>query len=285
AQCLCSRIPTGTRDRNRYSHVHNYTSWHCVCLSPCTHWRIGGWAGLCRCVGPPDVRARGSRWERMPVMASTTYVQGREVDDHPAVTAEAERGRVLRITEVGEDILHRPCREVTEFGSQELRDLVDDMFATMLVAEGVGLAANQVDVDLQLFVYDLTTDAGVRHVGHVCNPVVEVLGEETEEVEEGCLSVPGPGADLFRPRGVRLSGVDIDGEPVEHRAHGYLARCFQHETDHLGGRLYLDLLSKRTRKRVLKDMASMRADVLDRRAELTAGYSKEPVEYPAQPFL
>jgi len=159
------------------------------------------------------------------------------------------------------------------------------MFATMLVAEGVGLAANQVDVDLQLFVYDLTTDAGVRHVGHVCNPVVEVLGEETEEVEEGCLSVPGPGADLFRPRGVRLTGVDIAGEPVEHRAHGYLARCFQHETDHLGGRLYLDLLSKRTRKRVLKDMASMRADVLDRRAELTAGYSKEPVEYPAQPFL
>lgn len=218
-------------------------------------------------------------------MASTTYVQGREVGDHPAVTAEAERGRVLRITEVGEDILHRPCREVTEFGSQELRDLVDDMFATMLVAEGVGLAANQVDVDLQLFVYDLTTDAGVRHVGHVCNPVVEVLGEETEEVEEGCLSVPGPGADLFRPRGVRLTGVDIEGEPVEHRAHGYLARCFQHETDHLGGRLYLDLLSKRTRKRVLKDMASMRADVLDRRAELTAGYSKEPVEYPAQPFL
>src|SRR5699024_2526846 len=124
-----------------------------------------------------------------------------------------------------------------------------------------------------------------RHVGHVCNPVVEVLGEETEEVEEGCLSVPGPGADLFRPRGVRLSGVVIDGEPVEHRAHGYLARCFQHRTDPLAAHPYRDLLSKRPRKRVLKDMAGMRADVLDRRAELTAGYSKEPVEYPAQPFL
>src|SRR5699024_8423087 len=168
--------------------------------------------------------------------------------DFPAIPSEAERGRVLRVTEVGEDVLHRPCRPVTEFGTDELRTLVDDMFATMLVAEGVGLAANQVDVDLQLFVYDLTTDDGVRYVGHVANPVIEVLGEETEEVEEGCLSVPGPGADLFRPLRVRLTGTDIEGAPIEREASGYLARCFQHETDHLNGRLYLDLLSKRTRK-------------------------------------
>lgn len=218
-------------------------------------------------------------------MASTTYVQGRAVADHPAVTAEAQRGRVLRVTEVGEEILHRPCRAVTEFGTPELRSLVDDMFATMLIAEGVGLAANQVDVDLRLFVYDLTTDAGIRHVGHVCNPVIEVLGEDTEEIEEGCLSVPGPGAELFRSRDVRLTGVDIEGRPVEHVAQGYLARCFQHETDHLSGHLYLDLLSKRIRKRLLKDMLALRADVLDRRAELTAGHGKEPVDYPAQPLV
>lgn len=218
-------------------------------------------------------------------MASTTYVQGRQVSDLPGVSPEAARGHALRVTEVGEDVLHQPCHEVTEFGTAELRTLVDDMFATMLVAEGVGLAANQVDVRLRLFVYDLTTDEGVRHVGHVANPVIEVLGTETEEIEEGCLSVPGPSADLFRPRDVRLSGVDIEGVPIEQHAHGYLARCLQHETDHLSGRLYLDLLSKRTRRRLLKDMADQRADVLDRRAELTAGYSKHAVEYPAQPFL
>jgi len=218
-------------------------------------------------------------------MVSTTIVQGAEVTDFPTITPQAARGRVLRVTEVGEDVLHRPCRQVTEFGTEELRTLVDDMFATMLIAEGVGLAANQVDVDLRLFVYDLSTDDGVRYVGHVCNPVVEVLGEETEEVEEGCLSVPGPGTDLFRPLHVRLTGSDIDGNAISTEAHGYLARCFQHETDHLNGRLYLDLISKRTRKRLLKDMAALRPDVLDRRAELTAGHGKEPVAYPDQPFV
>ena len=218
-------------------------------------------------------------------MASTTIVQGAEVSDFPAIPPEAERGQVLRVTEVGEDVLHHPCRPVTEFGTEELRTLVDNMFATMLVAEGVGLAANQVGVDLRLFVYDLTTDDGVRYVGHVCNPVIEVLGEETEEVEEGCLSVPGPGADLFRPVHVRLTGTDIEGEAIDRRASGYLARCFQHETDHLNGRLYIDLISKRTRKRVLKDMVALRPEVLDRRAELTAGHSKESVAYPDQPFV
>ena len=218
-------------------------------------------------------------------MASTTYVQGRKVGDHPAITAAAARGRVLRITEVGEEILQRPCREVTDFGTEDLRTLIDDMFATMLIAEGVGLAANQVDVDLRVFVYDLTTDEGIRYVGHICNPEIEVLGEETEELEEGCLSVPGPGTELFRSSHVHLTGVDVDGEPIEHHAQGYLARCFQHETDHLDGHLYLDLLSKRTRKRLVKDMTAMRADVLDRRAQLTAGHGKEPVEYPAQPFV
>ncbi|WP_235912480.1 peptide deformylase [Ruania zhangjianzhongii] len=216
-------------------------------------------------------------------MASTTIVQGAEVADYPTIPAEADRGRVLRVTEVGEDVLHHPCRPVTEFGTEELRTLVDDMFATMLIAEGVGLAANQVGVDLKLFVYDLTTDDGVRYVGHVCNPVIEVLGEETEEIEEGCLSVPGPGVDLFRPLQVRLTGADIEGEPLSYAAEGYLARCFQHESDHLNGRLYIDLISKRSRKRVLKDMAELRPEVLDRRAELTTTHGKEPVAYPDQP--
>ncbi|UFU05071.1 peptide deformylase [Ruania halotolerans] len=210
---------------------------------------------------------------------STTIVQGSEIADYPEIPPQARRGRALRVTEIGEDVLHRRCRDVTDFGTDELTTLVDDMFATMLVAEGVGLAANQVDVDLRLFVYDLTDSDGVRYVGHVANPDVEVLDLETEENEEGCLSVPGPGADLFRALHVRLRGVDIAGAPVEMTAHGYLARCFQHETDHLNGRLYVDLLSKRVRKRVLRDMEDMREEVLDRRDEVSAVHGKEPAIY------
>lgn len=209
-----------------------------------------------------------------------TLVQGVEVADFPLIPPMAERGRVRRITEIGEPVLHRPCQEVREFGTQDLADLIDDMFTTMLVAEGVGLAANQVGVDLQVFVYDLTDGDGVRHVGHVLNPRLEVLSEETEEMTEGCLSVPGPGADLFRPYQVRLRGVDRDGRPLEHEASGYLARCFQHETGHLQGQLYVDLLAKRVRKRILAEMRDLRPEVLQRRTEVARHLGKEPAVYP-----
>ena len=77
-------------------------------------------------------------------------VQGRPVDAYPALPPEAERGSVRRVTVVGEEVLSRPCREVTEFGTPELSALIDDMFVTMYVADGAGLAANQVGVDLRL---------------------------------------------------------------------------------------------------------------------------------------
>src|SRR5687767_12102622 len=89
---------------------------------------------------------------RMPVMSQNrgsaadrlVFVQGRQVAEFPAFAPEAARGRALRITAVGEEVLHRPCQPVTEFGTEGLSQLVDDMFATMYVAEGAGLAANQV---------------------------------------------------------------------------------------------------------------------------------------------
>ncbi|WP_154793731.1 peptide deformylase [Occultella kanbiaonis] len=212
---------------------------------------------------------------------STTYLLGVPVENYPEVPPEAARGRALRITEVGEDVLHHPCRDVENFGSPELAGLIDDMFATMLVAEGVGLAANQVGEDLRVFVYDLTDSDEVRHVGHVANPVLTVLDGDTEEGEEGCLSVPGPGADLFRPVHVRVRGVDQHGEPVELEGWDYLARCFQHEVGHLHGQLYIDLLSKRVRKRVLRDMEDMRDEVLERRERISRAFAKEPAAYPA----
>lgn len=216
-----------------------------------------------------------------------TFVQGAETPDYPEVPPETTRGKALRVTEVGEEVLHRRNADVTEemFGSPELRTLVDDMFATMMLAEGVGLAANQVGVDLRLFVYDLPdSENDTRHVGHVCNPVVEVDPDGgTNEHEEGCLSVPGPGSELFRPSRVVVTGVDIEGTPLRLEGTGYFARCLQHETDHTNGRLYIDLLAKRERKRVLAEMLDLRDKVIKRRTKLTKEMGLEPVEYPAEP--
>ncbi|WP_156251132.1 peptide deformylase [Pseudactinotalea terrae] len=216
-----------------------------------------------------------------------TFVHGVEVSDYPEVPPETARGKALRVTEVGEEVLHRWNVDVTEemFGSDELRTLVDDMFATMMLAEGVGLAANQVGVDLRLFVYDLPdADNDSRHVGHICNPVVAVDPEGgTNEHEEGCLSVPGPGSELFRPSVVVVTGFDIEGKPLRLEGTGYFARCLQHETDHTNGRLYIDLLAKRERKRVLADMLDLRDQVIKRRTKLTKEMGLEPVAYPAEP--
>ncbi|MFD6414273.1 peptide deformylase, partial [Nocardia asteroides] len=91
----------------------------------------------------------------------SVFVQGRPAAAYPPLAPEARRGSVRRVTEVGEEVLHKPCRDVTEFGP-DLAALIDDMFRTMYVAEGAGLAANQVGVALRLFVYDCPDDDGVR---------------------------------------------------------------------------------------------------------------------------
>jgi peptide deformylase len=181
------------------------------------------------------------------------------------------RGRERRITEVGEEVLHRPCRPVTEseFGTPGLRALVEDMFRTLRIAEGAGLAANQVGVDLRLFVYDCRDDEGVRHVGHVANPVPDPLPlgrRRLLEEAEGCLSVPGPYAVLARPDVAVVRGQDLNGNPLLIEGTGYFARCLLHETDHLDGGIYLDRLGKRERREVLRRMAEQREAVMARRA-------------------
>ncbi|MEH6373002.1 peptide deformylase [Streptomyces sp. KLMMK] len=195
-------------------------------------------------------------------------VQGQPVDSYPALSPEAERGSVRRITVVGEEVLSRPCREVTEFGSPELSALIDDMFLTMHVADGAGLAANQVGVDLQLFVYDCPDELGVRHVGHIINPVLDLpdpAGRRLVDDSEGCLSVPGATMTVPRIDRAVVRGFDKDGNPLVIEGIGYFARCLQHETDHLLGHTYLDRLSKRDRKDALRQMADRREDVFARR--------------------
>ncbi len=159
-----------------------------------------------------------------------------------------------KITVVGDPVLAAPTRQVTEF-DHSLATLIDDLFASLAVAQGVGLAAPQIGVDLAVFVYDCPDDRGGadRHRGHVVNPTIEV-GQEKESAEEGCLSVPGPYFELERAASATVRGVDKEGQPVEVSGNGFFARCLQHETDHLRGVLYIDHLPRNRRRRVLRDM-------------------------------
>jgi peptide deformylase len=156
-------------------------------------------------------------------------------------------------------VLHRPCAPVTAF-DEPLRRLVLDMFASMAAADGVGLAANQIGVDARVFVIDCPDAAGEDVVGYAVNPVLTLLDpvgdEPAEEVtEEGCLSVPGPYAELPRAFRARVDGVDLAGDPVSIEATGMAARCLQHEVDHLDGVVYVDRLPQELRERLLAEAA------------------------------
>jgi len=161
-------------------------------------------------------------------------------------------GAIRPITRWGTPVMHARTRPVTSF-DQELQELVQDMFATMYAAEGVGLAATQVGVDLAVFVYDCPDDEHLRHIGVVCNPEVilpEGKERKLETADEGCLSLPGAYLELARPDHAVCRGQDHRGDPVEVVGTGLLSRCLQHETDHLNGTVFGDRLSGRARKKL-----------------------------------
>jgi peptide deformylase len=179
-------------------------------------------------------------------------VSGTEPEAQQPVNSPSVTGTARKITVVGDPVLHHACRAVTSF-DDSLATLIDDLFASMAVADGVGLAAPQVGSDLAVFVYDCPDAEGVRHSGHVVNPSIAVHGELVTQ-EEGCLSVPGPYHDLERAAEATVRGVDKTGAPVAVSGTGFFARCLQHETDHLRGLLYIDHLPRNRRRRVLRDM-------------------------------
>ena len=158
--------------------------------------------------------------------------------------------RPIRI--VGDPVLSTPTRRV-EAVDDDLRTLVADMFDTMAAAHGVGLAANQVGVDLRVFVYDCPDETGRRARGVVVNPVLETSPRpetmpDPDDDEEGCLSVPAEQFPTGRAEWARVTGTDLDGAAVVVEGTGFLARCLQHETDHLDGVLYLDRLVGRNQR-------------------------------------
>lgn len=161
-------------------------------------------------------------------------------------------GTVLPITRWGETVMHEPTRPVTVF-DDALHTLVRDMFATMRAASGVGLAATQVGLDLALFVYECPDGDERVRLGAICNPVVTTptgKSRRLESTEEGCLSFPGGYQPLARPDTATCTGQDPWGEPVTVVGTGLLARCLQHETDHLSGIVFGDRLSSRTYRKL-----------------------------------
>lgn len=179
-----------------------------------------------------------------------------------ATSVLPDGGTPRPITRWGADVMHRELADVVSF-DEDLARLVADMVATMHAADGVGLAANQVGVDLKVFVFDCPDDEGVRHRGVVCNPVIELpegRDRHLDEGEEGCLSLPGAFGSCPRPDFARVRGVDHTGATVEYAGSGLLARCLQHETDHLYGTVFADRLRKRARKELYAEAERMAAD-------------------------
>jgi peptide deformylase len=150
---------------------------------------------------------------------------------------------VRQILKMGDPRLLRVAQPVREFGTPELQALIDDMFDTMEAANGAGLAAPQIGVDLQLVIFGFTKndrypDAPPVPRTVLINPAIVPLSDEEEEGWEGCLSVPGLRGVVPRFARIRYSGFDPAGQPIEREAEGFHARVVQHECDHLLGKLY-----------------------------------------------
>ncbi|MDR0782590.1 MAG: peptide deformylase [Propionibacteriaceae bacterium] len=164
-------------------------------------------------------------------------------------------GQIRRITRWGEPVMHAQTTPVSEF-DDELHHFIQDMFATMTAAEGVGLAATQVGDNRSLFIFRCPDEDERIITGVMINPTLELPeGKDRTLVpeEEGCLSLPGAFVSLARPDRALCRGLDHNGNPVELVGTGLLARCLQHETDHLFGMVFGDRLSARSRKALYSD--------------------------------
>ncbi|HWG74780.1 MAG TPA: peptide deformylase [Acidimicrobiales bacterium] len=156
----------------------------------------------------------------------------------------------------GDPVLKQRATEVSDVDGA-LVQLASDMVDTLNEARGLGLAAPQVGVGKRLFVYQMREDDSEPRA--IVNPVLsEARGEW--EYEEGCLSIPGLYFPIVRPKEIHLTGYDLDGHEVSIEADEILSRCFQHELDHLDGRLLVDMLDKPQRKTAMKELRR-RADL------------------------
>ncbi|QUH01646.1 peptide deformylase [Saccharopolyspora erythraea] len=148
----------------------------------------------------------------------------------------------------GDPVLRTRAEEVVDF-DKELRTLVQDLWDTMENQGGAGIAAPQLGVGLRVFTYHCDGSAG-----HLVNPAFTAVDDELQFGPEGCLSIPGMTWDCRRYRNVVARGWNMHGEPVEIEGSDLLARCVQHETDHLDGVLFVDRLDEQTRKAAMREI-------------------------------
>ena len=146
---------------------------------------------------------------------------------------------ILKIAKMGHPLLLQKAKEVRDPTSPEIKKLVNDMFDTLndLGGSGVGLAAPQVHVSLQIVIFEATNENEASLITLI-NPKIEVLTKETSIDWEGCLSVPGLRGKVSRPNKIKYTGLDMEGNKIETIAEGFNARVVQHECDHLFGVLY-----------------------------------------------
>jgi peptide deformylase len=160
-------------------------------------------------------------------------------------------GNVRSIRKFGDPVLREACAPVSDFDAG-LENLIADMFATMYSVNGIGLAANQVGVTLQVFVFDAPDNLGSWHRGYMVNPRRTFVSKDEPDDSEGCLSIPGVYAEFPRAGRVICEGQDMNGAPIRAEGEAYFARCLLHETQHLDGTVFIDLLEGKTRKEALK---------------------------------
>ena len=153
----------------------------------------------------------------------------------------------LKILEFPNPNLRKIAVPVTSFDS-DLKCLIDSMFETMYEANGIGLAATQVDVHKRLLVLDVSEERNDPKV--FVNPTIDVIESDLADYDEGCLSVPGFYETVSRPKKIKVSAQDKEGSQFEIEADGVLSVCIQHEIDHLDGKLFVDYLSSLKRNRI-----------------------------------
>lgn len=155
--------------------------------------------------------------------------------------------RDIRI--IGDPVLRTPCDPITDI-DQRVKALVEDLLEGVDLEGRAGLAANQIGVGLRAFSWNIYGD-----IGYVLNPQIVALSEgEFQEDDEGCLSVPQLWYPTKRSMYARVEGIDLDGKQVVVEGDGLMARCLQHECDHLDGKLYIDRLERSVRKQALRDI-------------------------------
>ncbi|MFF5083969.1 peptide deformylase [Actinoplanes sp. NPDC000266] len=157
---------------------------------------------------------------------------------------------VVSIRKVGDSVLRRVADPVTSFDA-ELRQLVRDLNETLAKSRGAGLAAPQIGVGLRVFAINPDLPGNDAKLDHLINPVLEFPDEEEQDGPEGCLSIPGIYLDTKRRMNVAAKGYTEHGDPVQVVGAGLLARCIQHETDHLDGVLFIDRQDAAGRERLL----------------------------------